>query len=332
MKGKKAFITGVKGMAGSHLADYLLHGGAEVIGIDLPEPSSENIESAIFNGLKYEDCDVRDTSKLMSLLNGSHSPDWVFHLAATAFVPLSWKTPVDCVNNNVGGAASILESVRLACPEAVVQLACSSEEYGMVYTEEIPIDPNRQPFRPMSTYGVSKVATGLLAQQYTRSYGLRTVLTRTFNHTGPRQADDYVVSSFIKDAVLIKSGKKNRIYHGDLDTVRDFTDVRDIVRAYVMAVSWAEQTCTKGKVLQIGGAAVFGIRDILKQVCELTGLQVGIHTERREDRLRPSDVPVLVCDSSIFRQMTGWAPTIPFHQTLRDMYDYWYAKSGPNQK
>lgn len=293
-------ITGVAGMAGSHLVDYLTGevGVERVYGLDLKEQSKDRIAHA--QGLVYVDCDVRDFRALWEVME-SVRPTVIFHLAAMAFVPFSWERPAECIEHNVCGTVNVLEVVRrLGRPtETFVQVACSSEQYGLVYPDEVPIRED-QPFRPLSTYGVTKVATELLALQYAKSYGLRSVVTRTFNHTGPRQEDLYVLSSFVRQALEVRYGEAEAIYHGDLSPVRDFTDVRDVVRAYVLAVDYVMRVGLEAGVFQIGGGAVKSMREVLEAVCQRVGVS---RSKAKQDprRLRPSDVPRLVCDSSRFR-------------------------------
>lgn len=334
---KRVLITGVKGMAGSHLADFLVGAkhrecftGEEchykVFGNDLPDrPWDDNIVGN--KELVYKDVDIRDRAAVHELMQ-EVAPDWVFHLAAEAFVPDSWERPQDVLETNVVGTANVLEAARLLAKKPIVQIACTSEEYGLVYPEETPVNPKTQPFRPMSPYGVSKVSSELLGAQYTRSYGLPTVLTRTFNHTGPRQNDQYVTSSFCKQALLVAAGRQAAVLHGDLTSVRDFTDVRDICRAYVEAVRWVEKTGVGGRVFQIGGADILSAGTLLKAVCKKTGLLFGVHTKPVRERMRPSDVPLLCCDSSEFSEMTGWQPLIGYNETIDDVLSYWREKLG----
>jgi len=323
---KRVLITGIKGMAGSHLLDYLVKlGGFDIWGNDKEE--AEDFIEADRSMFNYMDCDIRfyeEVSKLFQIAE----PDWVFHLAAEPFVPNSWSDPSFVVEENVIGTVHILECSRQMDKMPLVQIGCSSEEYGMVYPEEVPINHKTQPFRPMSTYGVSKVADELLGKQYGYSYGLKCILTRTFNHTGPRQKDFYVTSGFVLQALEVLSGLRPKIRHGNLESVRDFTDVRDIVRAYVMAMKWLEQTGVPGQVMQLGGGAVLSMQNVLEMVCDLADLSLGEATELDESRNRPSDVPLLCCDSTQFKLLTGWAPARTYQHTIADVFKYWSEKKG----
>lgn len=322
---KRVLITGIKGMAGSHLLDFLLASEDEyiVFGNDLIQ--AESFIEANEESFDYVDYDIRILDEMRRLFQWAE-PEWVFHLAAEPFVPDSWEDPIKVIDTNLQGTATVLLCAKEMKNPPIVQIAGSSEEYGMVYPNEIPINPKTQPFRPLSPYGVSKVAAEYLAKQFSESYGLRTVVTRTFNHTGPRQKREYVTSDFCLQALELLTGPLNFIKHGNLQAVRDFTDVRDIVRGYVEAVKWTEKTNIKGKVFQLGGGEVCSIRRLLEMVCEETNLSLENNIRLDKNRLRPSDVPILCCDNSEFTLLTGWRPVIPFKRTVNDVLKYWRAR------
>lgn len=317
---KRVLITGAKGMAGSHLADLLLSKGFSVTGIDLPE-AEDFLACKPHDLFRYIDCDIKNFEELLGVFR-SVGPDIVFHLAALAFVPPSWDDPYDYVETNIAGTVHVLECARKQAIMPIVQLACSSEEYGMVHPYEVPIT-KYQPFRPMSPYGVTKVATELFGHQYCYSYGLRAVVTRTFNHTGPRQKRLYVLSDFCAQAIEVKKGIREFIDHGNLETVRDFTDVRDIVRGYLKAVEWTDRVRAGGFVHQIGGGAAVSIGVLLRKICAATGLPCSKVARKDPNRGRPSDVPLLQCDASAFIQLTKWEPEITLDQTIADVLAYW---------
>ena len=198
-----------------------------------------------------------------------------------------------------------------------IQIACSSEEYGLVQPEETPIREDN-PLRPLSPYGVSKVAQDLLGYQYHQSYDLHVVRTRTFNHEGPRRGESFVLSNFAKQIAEIEQGLKAPVVEvGNLDAIRDFTDVRDVVRAYVLALD----ACTPGDVYNIGSGNTWRIGDALEKMLGFSS--ANIQVKQDSARMRPSDVPILHCDATKFKAQTGWKPEIPFEQTLRDTLDYW---------
>lgn len=312
----KALITGVTAFVGSHLADYLIdQQGIEVHGLKRPRSRIEFMRYDVH----YHDGDITDFTSISSLIR-SIEPDFIFHLAAQSFVPLSWKAPQATLTTNVIGTLNILEAVRHWGLDIPVQIAGSSEEYGLVYPEECPITEN-QPLRPQSPYAVSKVACDLLGQQYHSSYGLKVIITRAFNHTGPRRGEVFICSKIAKQLALIKLGKAEPVLTlGNLQAVRDFTDVRDTVRAYWLAVNH----CEPGIPYNIGTGVGYAVAKVANILCSM--VYKGIRIEQDPQFMRPSDVPRFICDSTKFRDKTGWKAEIPFEQTLRDLFDYWMER------
>ncbi len=312
----RVLITGITGFAGSHLADHCLElGGVDVYGIIRWRSRTENIEH-LEGKIKLLECDLRDATSTRDVIEEIH-PDRIFHLAAQSFVPTSWRAPTESLVTNVIGQLNIFEAMRKIDLKARIQIACSSEEYGMVYDNELPVTED-QPLRPLSPYGVSKVGQDLLGYQYFMSYQMDIVRTRGFNHTGPRRAPVFVVSDFAKQIADIEKGKKEPVLRvGNLDAERDFTDVRDIVRAYYLSLEKGKS----GEVYNLCSEKSWKIRDMLDRLLSLT--KAKIEVRRDSSRLRPSDVPRLRGDCSKFRRDTGWVPRIPFEQTLEDMLDYW---------
>ena len=313
----RALITGVTGFAGSHLAEYLLahQPDVEVWGIYRWRSRMENLEG-VRERLRMIECDLRDFTSVHHALAQAR-PDYIFHLAAQSFVPSSWKAPNDTLVTNITGQTNIFEACRFLGLDPVIQIACSSEEYGMVHPDEVPIS-EQNPLRPLSPYAVSKVAQDMMAYQYFESYGLKTVRTRGFNHTGPRRGDVFVESNFSKQIVSIEYGLQEPVIKvGNLEAVRDFTDVRDMVRAYWLAVTKAKP----GEVYNVATGSGITIQDLLDRLLALSGAKVRV--EEDPDRMRPSDVLRLIGDASKFRGDTGWAPEVPFDQTLRDLVSYW---------
>jgi len=309
----KALITGITGFVGSHLADYLIDKEkVEVHGIKRPRSRIEFLRCDVH----YHEGDVTDKSSMESIIY-EVKPDFIFHLAAQSFVPLSWQAPQATLTTNIIGTLNILKSAYDYYPDATIHIAGSSEEYGLVAPEECPIT-EQQPLRPQSPYGISKVASDLLGQQYYRSYGLRVVITRAFNHTGPRRGEDFICSKIAKQLALIKLGKAEPVLKlGNLEAVRDFTDVRDMVRAYWLAVN----RCGLGFPYNIGSGVGYTVGKVYKILEDISGHSPAIYQDPQF--MRPSDVPRLICDSTMFRKDTDWKPEIPFEQTLRDLFDYW---------
>ena len=321
----RVLITGITGFAGSHLAEYILqhHPDVEIIGTYRWRSRMENI-TGIMNRITLVETDLRDPVAVYKMLE-TFRPDRIFHLAAQSFVPTSWVAPVDTFQVNVIGQLHIFEACRQLGLQPRIQIACSSEEYGLVHPDEVPITESN-PLRPLSPYAVSKVAQDMLGYQYFKSYGLPIIRTRGFNHTGPRRGEVFVVSNFAKQIAEIEAGQREPVIRvGNLDAIRDFTDVRDMVRAYWLAL----EKGIPGEVYNIASGKGWKIRDILERLLSLTEQNIDIQTD--PNRLRPSDVMILIGDASKFRKTTGWEPRIPFEQTLRDTLNYWRQRIRAGQ-
>jgi GDP-4-dehydro-6-deoxy-D-mannose reductase len=312
-----ALITGITGFAGSHLAEFLLehHGDVRVVGTHRWRSPLDNVEG-ILDRIELRETDLRDLNSVYRTMEAVR-PDYVFHLAAQSFVPTSWNAPASTLETNIIGQTNVFEAVRALALDPVIQVACSSEEYGLVHPDETPIRETN-PLRPLSPYAVSKISQDYLAYQYFQSYGLKTVRTRGFNHTGPRRGKVFVTSNFAMQLAKIEAGLQEPVIRvGNLDAIRDFTDVRDMVRAYYLAVTRARP----GEVYNIASGKGITIRELLDRLIELAAVEVSI--EQDPERMRPSDVEILLGDSSKFRADTGWEPQIPFEQTLKDTFEYW---------
>jgi GDP-4-dehydro-6-deoxy-D-mannose reductase len=312
----KVLITGVTGMAGSHLAEYCLKQGAEVHGTKRWRADMSNILEENYYKINFHECDLRDQSSVTDVI-GSVKPDKIFHTAAQSFVKASWQYPHETFYTNIMGQCNIFEAVRQLKLDPVIQICCSSEEYGMVPPEEAPIKETN-PLRPLSPYGVSKVAQDLMGWQYFKSYGLRIIRTRAFNHEGPRRGHAFVTSNFALQVARIEAGLVPAvIYVGNLTSKRDYTDVRDMVRAYWLAT----EKCTPGEVYNICTGKTYPTQFVLDYL--LSQSKVPIKVEVDPARLRPSDVQLLLGDSTKFREATGWEPEISIEKTLSDTLDFW---------
>jgi GDP-4-dehydro-6-deoxy-D-mannose reductase len=244
-------------------------------------------------------------------------PQYVFHLAAQSNVQTAFKDPEGTLMTNVVGQLHLLNALREHASDARIVVVCSSEEYGLVRPEEIPIDEDT-PFRPNNPYAVSKVAQDALAIQHYLSWGQKTIRVRPFNHIGPGQREHFVTSAFARQVALIEAGLQEPvIWVGNLEAERDFTDVRDTVRAYHLAAVKGEP----GEVYNIGSGRGYKMQWVLDTLIGMGHVTVEIKQDPA--RMRPSDIPRLVCDPGKFRALTGWEPEIPIEETLRDILEYW---------
>ena len=315
----RALITGFTGFVGSHLADYLVaRDDVEVFGVHRWRSRLDNVEH-LGPRVRRVECDLRDAAGVRHLLRDVR-PDRIYHLAAQSYVPASWVAPAETLSGNVLCQLNVFEALRDLELPVRVHIAGSSEEYGLVLPEEVPTRED-SPLRPLSPYGVSKVSQDLLAYQYWKSYRLHVVRTRGFNHTGPRRGEVFVTSNFARQIAEIEKGLREPIvWVGNLESIRDFTDVRDMVRAYWLAL----ERGIPGEVYNICSGRGYSARQVLDILLGLAQVKVEV----REDpaRMRPSDVTLLVGDGSKFRRATGWEPTIPFEVTMKDLLDHWRTR------
>lgn len=312
----RVLITGITGFAGSHLAESALRRrGVEVFGTFRVRSRLENIRH-ILQDIHLVECDLRDSFSAQRAINES-DPERIFHLAAQSFVPTSWSAPQDTLTTNILGTLNLLEAVRRYRADARVQIACSSEEYGLVYPDEVPLN-EESPFRPLSPYGVSKVAADLLGYQYHASYRVFTVRTRAFNHTGPRRGEVFATSSFAKQIAEAEAGLRPPVVSvGNLEARRDFTDVRDMVEAYWLSLEYGEP----GEAYVVASGRSHAMNEVLATLRGLASIPIEVEIDNA--RLRPSDVPILEGNADKFRERTGWRPEIPLTKTLADLLDYW---------
>lgn len=310
----KALVTGISGFVGSHMAEFLLNNNVEVTGTIRQRSRMDHIRH--IKDVRLVECELRDPFSVETLI-GEIKPDLIFHLAAQSFVPTSWNSPIDTIHNNVAGQVNIMEALRRFDLSSKMQVACSSEEYGHVEPDEVPIRETN-PLRPLSPYAVSKVAQDYLGYQYYKSYGLPIVVTRTFNHTGPRRGENFVTSNFAKQIAEIEKGRKPPvIYVGNLTAKRDFTDVRDVVRAYWLALEKGKP----GETYNIASGTCYTVQEVLDLLLSYSNVSISIQEDPA--RLRPSDVEILLGDATKFSSETGWKPEIPFEKTMRDLLQYW---------
>jgi GDP-4-dehydro-6-deoxy-D-mannose reductase len=321
---QKILITGMSGFVGSHLADFCLNiPNIQVYGIIMPNCSGEELKRIdhIKDKIKIFECNLIDKTAVENILKEAN-PDKIFHLAGQSMVSKSWQDPEDTLINNIITELNIFESLRKLKLNPIMQIAGSSEEYGLVQENELPVKEDN-PLRPLSPYGVSKVSQDVLACQYYHSYGLKTIITRAFNHEGPRRGEQFVISNFAKQIAEIESppagGKKDPIiYVGNLEAKRDYSDVRDIVRAYWLAT----EKCKFGEPYNICSGKLFSVKFALNILLSFSEIK-NIKIRQDPDRMRPSDIPSIFGDCSKFKKQTNWEPEINFEKTLQDTLDYW---------
>jgi len=320
---KRVLITGVSGFAGSHLLDLLLSRAQiyELYGIVRERSSLDNIRHNL-NSIKLLNCDLVNLGTVISFIK-QVKPDCIYHLAGVSSVKLSWEGSLSMVNNNVVATLNVLEALRVAkYKETRILLACSSEEYGVVSEEDIPINEGT-PLKPVSPYGVSKATIDMFGFQYFSSYGTKVIRIRAFNHTGPRREEIYALSNFAKQIAEIERGLRGpNIYVGNLNVVRDYSDVRDMVRGYELAM----EHCEPGDVYNLCSSKGYKIKDLLKILIELSNRKIKIIHDPK--RMRPIDLPIIVGDNSKFSMTTSWKPQIGIERTLQDLLDYWRKQLG----
>jgi GDP-4-dehydro-6-deoxy-D-mannose reductase len=312
----RVLITGITGFVGSHLSEWALEREAEVYGSLRWRSKTEHIEH-LRDRVHLVECDLRDLLSVRALLEQAR-PDYIIHLAAQSFVAASWHTPSETLWTNAICQVNLFEAMRQLGSTARFLVIGSSEEYGLVHADELPIRETN-PLRPLSPYAVSKVTQDLMGWQYFKSYGMHIVRARAFNHTGPRRGETFATSNFSKQIAEMEAGLREPIVHvGDLKPTRDFSDVRDIVRGY-----WALlERGTPGEVYNLCSGVEWSIERVLNFLIERSTLA---HIEVRQDpaRLRPSDVPVLRGSREKIERALGWKGVIPLEQTLADLLDYW---------
>lgn len=329
-----ALITGITGMVGSHLADYLLeHTDWELVGLARWRSPLDNIEHHLDrvnrgDRVRLVYGDLRDYVSIQRAIEGSE-PDFVFHLAAQSYPQTSFTAPLDTLETNIQGTAHVLEAIRHhPSIDPVIHVCASSEVFGRVPKELVPIGEETT-FHPASPYAISKVGTDLLGRYYAEAYGMTAMTTRMFTHTGPRRGDVFAESTFAKQIAMIEADLIPPLVKvGNLDSLRTFADVRDAVRAYHMLVT---VNPVGGEYYNIGGCHSCSVGEMLDALISLSPRD-DIAVEVDPDRLRPIDADLQIPDTSKFRDHTGWQPEIPFETTMRDLLDYWRARISRGER
>jgi GDP-4-dehydro-6-deoxy-D-mannose reductase len=308
----KILITGINGFVGQHLVRFLItQPEVTVFGLELPKSMHGLADVPVYETDLIVPEQVNQTI-------ASIQPDGIFHFAARTNVPESYTQQSATLMTNIIGTVNLLDAVRHSTrSKCRVIVSCSSDQYGRVEPQELPIRES-QPFRPLTPYAVSKIGQEMAAYQYYLSYGMQIVRIRAFNHTGPGQKPDFVCPSFANQiAAIERKDQPARILVGNLDPRRDFTDVRDIVTAYWLAMIKGEP----GEVYNVCSGRSFSMRDILDKLLALSSVPIDVVPD--PNKTRPVDVPVLVGDYTKFKSQTGWEPQIPFDQTLQDLLNYY---------
>jgi GDP-mannose 4,6-dehydratase len=322
---KTALITGITGMVGSHLADFLLEKTDwNIIGMCRWRSPLDNIKHLLprinaGNRIRLLYADLRDTISVDRVVEDAQ-PAYVFHLAAQSFPMTSFDSPLDTMDTNVQGTTRILEAIRKYSQNAIVHVCASSEVFGRVPKEKLPIAEDCT-FHPASPYAISKVGTDLIGRYYAEAFGMTVMTTRMFTHTGPRRGDVFAESSFAKQIALAEAGYIDPIIRvGNLNSLRTIADVRDAVNAYYMLVTINPQI---GQYYNIGGQYTAEIGDILKHLISISKIKDLLKVEIDKTRLRKIDADLQIPDTSKFQKHTGWRPVISFEKTMLDLLNYW---------
>lgn len=327
-KNKIAFITGITGMVGSHLADYIINNSDwDIVGLIRWRSPLDNITHLIKNinknkKIKLVYGDLRDSISIDKAIE-QIKPDYVFHLAAQSFPKTSFDSPIDTMDTNIQGTNRVLESLKKYSPKALIHICSSSEVFGRVPKEKLPINEECT-FHPASPYAISKVGTDLIGRFYAEAYNMRVMTTRMFTHTGPRRGDVFAESSFAKQIALAEAGYIKPIIHvGNLKSLRTIADVRDAVRAYFMLLTVKP---INGEYYNIGGTYSLEIGELLNYLISLSSIKSDLIIKIDQSRLRPIDADLQVPDTKKFQNHTGWKPEISFEKTMLDLLNYWRQK------
>ena len=311
----KALITGISGFAGSYLAEFLLDKRYKVFGTFYDKSTFSNLNGCM-DKIEIFECDIRNYNNLKKIIEKVR-PDEIYHLAAISFVPTSLKDPKLAFDTNTYGTLNLYQAVIEQKINPKILFVGSADEYGIVNKNDLPINENC-PLQPVNPYSISKASADYLSYFYFKSYDLNIARVRPFNHIGPRQSPEFVCSNFAKQIVEIEKGMKEPVIMvGNLEAKRDFTDVRDMVRAYWLAI----QKCETGEVYNICSERAVQIRELLNNLLKLSSKQIEVMKDPQ--RMRPSDNPILQGSSSKFKEKCGWKPEIPLDKTLKDILEYW---------
>ena len=339
---KKALITGVTGMVGSHMVDFLLENTDwNIYGVCRWRSPLDNVSHLLDRVNKkdrvfFEYADLNDQVSLMTIVDNI-KPDYVFHLAAQSYPQTSFTAPIDTLNTNILGTCRLLEAFRLVMQQnkeykPIIHVCASSEVFGKIPADRKPEDGIHEEcqFHPASPYAISKVGTDLLGRYYAEAYGMIVMTTRMFTHTGPRRGDVFHESTFAKQIAMIEAGLiEPKVMVGNLKSLRTYADVRDAVNAYFMLVT---KNPIAGEYYNIGGSYTCEVGDTLNTLISYSTMADKIQVVTDPERLRPIDADLQIPDCTKFRNHTGWVPSIPFEKTMHDLLDYWRFRVGKGEQ
>ncbi|MBY0282018.1 MAG: GDP-mannose 4,6-dehydratase [Alphaproteobacteria bacterium] len=325
MSKKRVFITGITGMVGSHLADFLVEKTDwEIFGLCRWRSPLDNLQHLISMINKQERIrliygDLRDTDSINNAVK-EIKPDYIFHLAAQSYPQTSFTAPLDTYETNIQGTSRVLEAARTYRPDAIIHVCSSSEVFGRVPKEKLPIQEECT-FHPASPYAISKVGTDLVGRYYAEAYNMCVMTTRMFTHTGPRRGDVFAESTFAKQIAMIEAGMIPPVIKvGNLASLRTFADVRDAIKAYYMLVTINP---VPGSYYNIGGNHTCTVKEMLDYLLSLSPMKDKIKIETDQARLRPIDADLQIPDTTKFHNHTGWVPETSFETTMTDLLNYW---------
>lgn len=324
VKGVKNYlITGFSGFVSRYFVEYLnqTQEKSNIFGIDITEPCFDlkycnNIDA------KFSKVDLSDKNKIKNIIL-KFQPDFILHLASFSSVAFSWMKPILSFNNNTNIFLNLLETVRETGIKCRVLSIGSSEEYGIVKNEDVPLSES-VPLNPINPYAVARVSQELLSRVYVDGYGLNIIMTRSFNHIGPRQKEVFAVSSFAKQMVKIKKENRNKgvLRVGNLDIVRDFLDVRDVVKAYYLLL----QKGKRGEIYNVCAGRGIALKELINCIADYLRIKVELKVDR--SLIRPNDNPVIIGNNKKIRDELGWHPEIPLKKSIADICDYWEQNSA----
>lgn len=329
----KALITGITGMVGSHLADFLLEETSwDIYGVCRWRSPIDNVGHLYERAnnkdrIYFEYADLNDQMSLITVIRNI-KPNYVFHLAAQSYPLTSFSAPIDTLNTNILGTCRLLEAIRLEMEQdenykPIIHICASSEVFGKIPQDKKPETGIHEecPFHPASPYAISKVGTDLLGRYYAEAYGMTVMTTRMFTHTGPRRGDVFHEATFAKQIAMIEKGEiEPEVKVGNLESLRTYADVRDAVRAYYMLVTVDP---IAGEYYNIGGSYTCTVEDTLYTLIGMSTMKNQIRIVTDSERLRPIDADLQVPDCKKFKEHTGWEPQIPYEKTMADLLDYY---------